>query len=232
MPARVSARTAPTGSLKADSAITVWATFGRRRERTNSGIRIAGSVGDSTAPTSSAADHGRSNAKCAAAPTTAVVRITPGTTSSPRPTHTLRSTRQREVEPAVEQDQRDAEREDELRAERLERDVHHVEDGRTEGGADQDEDQDLRHAQEVGEQPRDERRDEQQAQRQQNVVRHASESRLRRSPSRARRAMSPAVSSSSTITSAAPRASAIRRLRAASRSSSKSCSVCPAARAS
>ena len=54
-PASASASTAPVGSLNADSAITVCATFGRRRERMNSGIRIAGSVGDSTAPISSAA---------------------------------------------------------------------------------------------------------------------------------------------------------------------------------
>ena len=52
-PAMVSASAAPVGSLKADSATTVWATFGRSRERTNSGIRMAGSVGASTAPISS-----------------------------------------------------------------------------------------------------------------------------------------------------------------------------------
>ena len=44
-PASVRASAAPVGSLKADSAITVCATLGRSRERTNSGIRIAGSVG-------------------------------------------------------------------------------------------------------------------------------------------------------------------------------------------
>ena len=60
-PASVSASAAPVGSLKADSATTVCATFSRRRELTNSGIRIAGSVGASTAPSSSAAVHGRSN---------------------------------------------------------------------------------------------------------------------------------------------------------------------------
>ena len=91
IPASVSASTAPIGSLKADSAITVWATLGRSRERMKRGIRIAGSVGDSTAPTSNAADQGRSKAKCAAAPTTSVVMITPGTTSSPSATQTFRS---------------------------------------------------------------------------------------------------------------------------------------------
>ena len=60
-PASVSASAAPVGSLKADSATTVCATFLRRRERMNSGIRIAGSVGASTAPSSRAAVHERSN---------------------------------------------------------------------------------------------------------------------------------------------------------------------------
>ena len=49
-PASVNARAAPVGSLNADSAITVWATLGFSRERTNSGIRIAGSVGDEHRP--------------------------------------------------------------------------------------------------------------------------------------------------------------------------------------
>ena len=62
-PASASASTAPVGSLKADSATTVSATFGLRRERTNSGIRMAGSVGDSTAPISRAAVQERSEGK-------------------------------------------------------------------------------------------------------------------------------------------------------------------------
>ena len=91
-PASVSARAAPVGSLKADSAITVWATLGFRRERMNRGIRIAGSVGARTAPTSSAMSHGRSNAKWAVTPTTAAVSTTPGTASIAKLTHTFRST--------------------------------------------------------------------------------------------------------------------------------------------
>ena len=91
-PAIVSARAAPVGSLKADSAITVCATFGRSRERTNSGIRMAGSVGASTAPISSAAVQERSKTRCAVTLTTAAVSTTPGTTSSPSPIHTRRST--------------------------------------------------------------------------------------------------------------------------------------------
>ncbi len=87
-PASVSARAAPVGSLNADSAITVWATLGFSRERMNSGIRIAGSVGASTAPTSSETSHGRSNAKCAATPITAAVISIPGTASKPSVTQT------------------------------------------------------------------------------------------------------------------------------------------------
>ncbi len=91
-PARARASTAPVGSLKADSATTVWATLVRRRERTKSGIRIAGSVGASTAPISSAAVHERSKARWATAPVIRAVKSTPGTTSIPRPTRTRCST--------------------------------------------------------------------------------------------------------------------------------------------
>jgi hypothetical protein len=87
-PASVSARAAPVGSLNADSAITVCATFGFRRERMNRGIRMAGSVGARTAPTSSDRSHGRSNAKRAATPTTAAVSSIPGTASRPSVTQT------------------------------------------------------------------------------------------------------------------------------------------------
>ncbi len=87
-PASASARTAPVGSLKADSATTVWATLGRRRERMKSGIRIAGSVGDRTAPISIAAVHERSKAKWATKPVITAVSTTPGMTSMPSPIQT------------------------------------------------------------------------------------------------------------------------------------------------
>jgi len=98
-PASASASTAPVGSLNADSATTVCATFGRRRERTNNGIRIAGSVGARTAPISNAAVHERSNATWAVTPTIAVVRITPGITSIPSPTQTGRRTASERLSP-------------------------------------------------------------------------------------------------------------------------------------
>ncbi len=98
-PANASARTAPVGSLNADSATTVWATFGRRRERTNSGIRIAGSVGESTAPISSAAVHERSKARWATTPMITAVRTTPGTTSIPSPIQTRRRTSTERLRP-------------------------------------------------------------------------------------------------------------------------------------
>jgi hypothetical protein len=80
------------GSLKADSAIRVCATFGFNRERMNRGIRIAGSVGARTAPTSRATSHGRSNAKWAVTPTTVAVSSIPGTASRPSVTQTRRRT--------------------------------------------------------------------------------------------------------------------------------------------
>ena len=72
--------------------MTVCASFGLSRERMKSGMRIAGSVGASTAPTSSETFQGRSNAKCAAIPTTAAVISMPGTASSASVTHTFRRT--------------------------------------------------------------------------------------------------------------------------------------------
>ena len=87
-PASASASTAPVGSLNADSATTVWATFGRRRERMKSGIRIAGSVGERTAPISIAAVQERSKAKCATTPVISAVSTTPGMTSIPSPIQT------------------------------------------------------------------------------------------------------------------------------------------------
>ena len=98
-PARARASAAPVGSLKADSATTVCATFGRSRERTNSGIRIAGSVGASTAPISRAAVQSMSNTAWAATPTTAAVSTIPGTTSRPSPIQTWRSTRSDRLRP-------------------------------------------------------------------------------------------------------------------------------------
>ena len=91
-PAKASASTAPVGSFRADSATTVWAIFGRSRERMKSGIRIAGSVGASTAPISSAAVQSRSKTKWATAPVTAAVSTTPGKASIVSPTQTRRST--------------------------------------------------------------------------------------------------------------------------------------------
>ena len=90
-PATARARIAPVGSLKADSAITVCASLAETRVRANRGIRIAGSVGASTAPISSAASTGSPKAIPAAVPVMAAVIITPGTTSMPSPTDTVRS---------------------------------------------------------------------------------------------------------------------------------------------
>ena len=92
-PAKASASTAPVGSLSADSAMIVCATFGRNRNRSNSGMRMAGSVGASAAPISSPVESGRPKATAATLPVIPAVRITPGTTSMSRPIATLLRTR-------------------------------------------------------------------------------------------------------------------------------------------
>ena len=186
-PASVSASAAPVGSLNADSAITVCASLGFSRERTNSGIRIAGSVGDSTAPTRKAMSHGRSNAKCAVTPDdTRGDAASPGTASSTSVTQTPAQHRQRERQPAVEEDQRYAEREDQLRAERIERHVDHVERRRARTALRRHQHQDLRDSDQRGDEARQQRAHQQQAQRQEEVVGHS----RTRWPSIARRAMS------------------------------------------
>ena len=89
-PATASASTAPVGSLKADSATTVCATLGRSREPMKSGMRIAGSVGESTAPMSRPCSKGRPKTSAAAAPVMTAVTMTPTTASRPRLSQTLR----------------------------------------------------------------------------------------------------------------------------------------------
>ena len=220
-PATASASTAPVGSLNADSAITVCATRRRSREATNSGIRIAGSVGESTAPISRPCSNGSPNASDATAPVSSAVRITPGIASSPRLTATSRSTRERQVQPAVEQDRRDAEREQELRAERVERHVDDVERRRPERRADRDQQHDLRQAHDVGQHARREAGGQQQAEGEDDVARQAASRSSRRSS--ARRTTSCTVMSSSTITTPAPIATATSSRRALSRAASNSC---------
>src|SRR3954447_16861003 len=91
-PATASAKMAPVGSLNADSAITVCDTLGRTFIRENSGIRIAGSVGASTAPINNATSAGNPNTTDAATPVMAAVNTTPGSTNIARLVLTLRNT--------------------------------------------------------------------------------------------------------------------------------------------
>src|SRR5207244_2847336 len=65
----------------------------RRRTRSNSGIRIAGSVGANAAPINKPEDKGRPKALAATPPVIPAVRITPGTTSMSSPTTTPPRTR-------------------------------------------------------------------------------------------------------------------------------------------
>jgi hypothetical protein len=62
-PARTSARTAPVASLRADSAMAVCSIFWRIPMRSNSGMRMAGSVGARTAPIRSPVEYGTSNSR-------------------------------------------------------------------------------------------------------------------------------------------------------------------------
>jgi hypothetical protein len=87
-PASTSASTAPVASFRADSAIAVCSIFCRIPIRSNSGMRIAGSVGATTAPMSSPVESGMSNATAATTPVTRAVMTTPGTARSPIPTAT------------------------------------------------------------------------------------------------------------------------------------------------
>jgi hypothetical protein len=80
-PASASASTAPVGSFSADSAMIVCETFGLRRSRSSSGIRIAGSVGASAAPISSPIESETSDAAHATTPVTNAVSTTPGIAS-------------------------------------------------------------------------------------------------------------------------------------------------------
>ena len=124
----VTARTAPVGSLSADSATTVCTTFGLTRSRSKSGIRIAGSVGATTAPTIrkpcskgslERERRGRSDDERG--------DHDPGNRQEDESDADLRQHVKRQAEAAVEEDQRDAEREEELRPEPVERDVHPLE---------------------------------------------------------------------------------------------------------
>ena len=96
------------------------------RSREKRGIRIAGSVGASTAPISSAASAGRPNARPAATAVTAAVITTPGPTSSPRPTPTVAQHAQRQPQPAEEQDEGHPDGEDQIGADRVHGDVDPV----------------------------------------------------------------------------------------------------------
>jgi hypothetical protein len=80
-------------SLKPDSEISVWATFGRMLRRSKRGMRMAGSVEANTAPISSATGKATPNMGATARATMTVVVRTPGKANKPSPTATLEITR-------------------------------------------------------------------------------------------------------------------------------------------
>jgi hypothetical protein len=79
--------------LKADSAITVWETFGRRPSLSKRGMRMAGSVEASTAPIINATSRLTPKIGATTAATTKAVMKMPGRTSRPRPTAVREITR-------------------------------------------------------------------------------------------------------------------------------------------
>ena len=114
---------------------------------------------------------------------------------------------QRQVQPAVEEDRRDAEGEHELGAERVQRDVEHVQRRGPQERPDAQQEHDLGDAQQRGQQAGQEAGHEQQAQRQDDVARHGSRLACCSSASRA---TSHAVSSSRMISTPAPRPTTTR----------------------
>ncbi len=138
--------------------------------RSKSGIRIAGSVGASTAPIRRPVENGTSKANAATEPATSAVMRTPGIAKQPEPhRHPAEHTR-RELEPAVEEDERDTEREQQLGARRVERDVDRVEDGRAEQHPGREEDEHARNPQRVRHEVADEPRAEHDAEREHDVL--------------------------------------------------------------
>ena len=88
-PANARARTAPVGSFSADSAMIVCDTLARRRIRSNSGMRMAGSVGESAAPMRRPVVSGTPKTAAATPPVKSAVSTTPGMTSMSSPIATL-----------------------------------------------------------------------------------------------------------------------------------------------
>ena len=84
--------TAPVVSLKPDSEISVWATFGRMLRRSKRGMRMAGSVDANTAPISSAAGEATPKMGATAKATMTVVMRTSGRASKLSPTATFEIT--------------------------------------------------------------------------------------------------------------------------------------------
>jgi hypothetical protein len=70
--------------LKADSAITVWETFGRRPSLSKRGMRMVGSVGASTAPIIKATSRLTPKIGPTTGATMSGLMKTPGKTSRPR----------------------------------------------------------------------------------------------------------------------------------------------------
>ena len=139
--------------------------------RSKSGIRIAGSVGATTAPMSSPVENGMSNATDATVPVTSAVIDHPGHGEQADPDGDAAEHADRELQPAVEEDERHAERQEELGARRVERDVDGVGDRRPEHRPAEEEDEHARRADRVRDELADETRDEHDPEREDDVLR-------------------------------------------------------------
>jgi hypothetical protein len=144
-----SARTAAVASLRADSATTVSATFSRRRDPTNSGMRIAGVGGREDGAHQQPLLEREPEGDRRGDPDDDRREHHTGDRQQPQADPHAAEDGEGEMQPTVEQDRRDAEREQDLRPRRAERDVHDVERLRAEQRTGADEQEHARHAQEV-----------------------------------------------------------------------------------
>ena len=148
--------------------------------RSKSGMRIAGSVGASTAPIRSPVENGTSNATAATEPATSAVTTTPGIASSPRPTATRLSTRVESWSPPWKRMNDTPSVSRSCAPDRVERDVDRIEERRAEHDSGSQEHEHPRDAQQVRDDVADEPRPEHDAQGEDDVLdRHPGDSALR-----------------------------------------------------
>ncbi len=133
-------------------------------------MRIAGSVGASTAPIRSPVENGTSNASAATVPATSAVMTTPGIASSPSPTATRLSTRVESWSPPWKRMNETPSVSRSSAPGRVERNVDRVEDRRAEHDPGREEHEHARNAQRVRHEVAHEPRAEHDAEREHDVL--------------------------------------------------------------